>query len=107
MSKNTAFLVIDTQVNQFDPKTSVFDGSNLVSKIKSLIAKARSSDTKVVFIQHNGTHELSPDRHGSEGWKIHPELAPLAVEPVFQKYEIDAFAKTNLHEELQKLVLPT
>ena len=97
MSKDTALVVIDAQmgvVGEAYQRDEVLDNINL------LLDRARSSDTPVIYVQHNELMEggLVP---GTLLWQIHPAVAPREGEPVVQKESPDSFHKTDLQEELE------
>jgi nicotinamidase-related amidase len=101
MSKETALLVIDAQVNMFSPDNAVYASERLLETQKSLVARARSEGVPVVYVQNNGGAG-DPDQPGTHGWKIHPALAPNEGEAVIQKWTPDAFYRTSLQEELAR-----
>jgi nicotinamidase-related amidase len=71
----------------------------LVSRIASLIRRARERNVPVLFVQHDGPagHRLE---RGSIGWQIRPEIAPLHGEPVINKSACDSFFETSLGKDL-------
>jgi nicotinamidase-related amidase len=99
MSNDTALLVIDVQKGMFAEDDPVYQGAGLLATIGDLLAKARSAEVPVIYVQHNGGpgHPLEP---GSEGWPIHPAIAPAAGEPVVGKATPDSFHETTLQAEL-------
>ena len=100
MSTDTALLVIDVQKGMFLEDESVYDGENLLSKISTLITKARTAGVPVIYVQHNGPDGDSLKK-GSEGWPIHPAIAPAEGEPVVEKWTPDSFHETKLQQELE------
>ena len=97
---NHALIILDTQFGNFiDPKYPIFKGEVLISKIKSLVDKMRSVQIPVIYIQHNGGNG-DPDEPGTEGWEIHPSIAPHKRDLVIQKSTPDAFYDTSLKNEL-------
>jgi len=96
---NKALLVIDMQLGNFGTNP-VQKANELLTKTKSLIQKARTSNVPVIYVQNNG-RKGDPDECGSEGWKIHPSIAPIQGEVLIQKKTPDAFHETNLNEELK------
>ena len=100
MSNNTALLVIDLQVCNFEESAPVYRGSNLLSKISSLIACARAAGVPVVYVQHCGP-QGAIDEPGTPGWEVHPAVAPIEGDAVIQKRHPDAFQDTNLQHELK------
>jgi nicotinamidase-related amidase len=100
MNSDTALLVIDVQNGMFAEDDPVYGGAGLLATIGDLVAKARAAEVPVIYIQHNGGpgHPLEP---GSEGWPIHPAIAPAAGEPVVGKATPDSFHETTLQAQLE------
>src|SRR5215210_1102199 len=98
MINDTALLVIDVQKGMLEDHP-VYQAEELLATISDLLAKARSAQVPVIYIQHNGgpDHPLEP---GSEGWPIHPAIAPDEGEPVVGKATPDSFHETTLQAEL-------
>jgi len=97
---NHALIILDMQLGNFiDPHYPIFKGEGLISKIKSLLIKMRSVQIPVIYVQHNGG-KGDPDEPGTEGWEIHPSIAPHKRDLVIQKSTPDAFHKTSLKSEL-------
>lgn len=90
---NTALLVIDVQN---DVMAESYNSEAVIANIKSLVDKARSAGTAVVWVQHSDA-ELVP---GSEGWHYVPELVRLESEPLVPKMYGDSFEGTALEEVL-------
>ena len=101
MGNNKALLVIDVQVGMFKGSDGpVYGGERLLERIAILIRKAREAGTPVIYVQHcEGPGEILEP--GTEGWKIHPDIAPLAGEPVIQKRTPNSFHETTLQQELE------
>ncbi|MCM3636160.1 cysteine hydrolase [Sporosarcina luteola] len=98
--KKKALVVIDVQNAMFMEEDPVYQGGVLIQNIKDLIAKARSNETPIFFIQHNeGMGQ--PLENGTFGWEIHPELAPGEQDTIIQKTTPDSFHKTDFEEHLQ------
>lgn len=91
-----ALLVIDVQNGVVE---DAWHRDEVVGNINSLVEKARSGDTEVIWIQHS--EEEMPV--GSEDWKIVPELEPLESEPKVQKRFRSSFEETILDELLEVL----
>ncbi len=92
-----ALIVIDLQTAmldgvQFPP---MFDHVALLARVAALLAAARRSGAPVAFVRHDGEPGEAIER-GAPGWPIHPAIAPLEGEPIFEKTVGDAFAQTNL-----------
>ncbi|HEY5158223.1 MAG TPA: cysteine hydrolase family protein [Anaerolineales bacterium] len=96
---NTAFLVIDVQVNMFAEGRAVFNGEKMLLIIRQLITQARAAHLPVIYVQNNGG-EGDPDMTGTAGWQIHPDVTPEMGDIIIQKHTPDSFFKTNLQNEL-------
>jgi len=98
----TALVVIDTQRGMFETPgvPPVPEGERLLGNIEGLIARAREAGTAVVHVRHAGGpgHPLERD---TEGWPIHPRVAPAAGEPVVDKEASDSSLHTTLRDELE------
>ena len=93
---NTALLVCDVQ-------NGVVEGAHerdaVVTKIGSLVEKARREQIPVVWVQHSD-EQLAK---GSDRWRIVPELAPDDTEPLVEKSYGDSFEDTTLETVLSGL----
>jgi nicotinamidase-related amidase len=69
----------------------------LVTTIARLVDGARVAGRPVVWVQH----EVEDLPHGSEGWRIVPELAPRDDEVVVEKHHRSAFGDTGLADLLR------
>lgn len=61
--------------------------------------EARTAGIPIIYVQHNGYsgHPLEP---GSDGWPIHPAIAPAEGELIVGKSTPDSFHETTLQQEL-------
>jgi nicotinamidase-related amidase len=100
-SMSSALIVIDVQKGMFLEGAAVYKGERLISTLKTLIEKARSSNTPVFYVQHNAPAG-KPLEYGKEGWEIHDEIKPLPRDTIIQKETPDSFLNTKLEEELNK-----
>ena len=93
---NTALLVVDVQ-------NGVVGGAHerdaVVANVGMLVETARSGGVPVVWVQHDDDGLV----HGSEDWRIVPELAPDDAEPRVEKSYGDAFEDTSLERVLADL----
>lgn len=99
--KDEALLIVDVQLGLIEEPRNAHQGSVVVSRIESLIAKARASETPVIYVQHDGG-EGGPVAVGSQGWQIHPAIRPADGETVVRKRASDSFHETELQQELQR-----
>ncbi len=92
----TALLVIDVQ-------NGVVKGAHerdaVVANVGSLVEKARREEVPVVWVQHSDKGLA----RGSDAWRIVPELAPRAAEPLVEKNYGDSFEDTTLETVLSGL----
>ncbi len=98
MNKDTALLIIDAQVNMFEP-TPIYNSAAVLQNLRQLIARARAAGAPVIHVQNCGGPG-DPDEPGTPGWAIHPALAPVEGELVIQKHRSDSFHETPLRAEL-------
>jgi nicotinamidase-related amidase len=91
---STALLVIDVQ-------NGVVAGAprrdDVIANINALIAKARTQEVPVIWVQHSDDGDLL---RGSENWQYVPELARDDGEPLVHKRYGDSFEATELEELL-------
>jgi nicotinamidase-related amidase len=97
---HNALLIIDVQVGlvKLIP-AETRDG--VISRIETLLSRARASGTPVIYIQHDGPRGHPLETH-TKGWEIHPSIKPLDTESVVRKRESDSFFETSLQQELEK-----
>ncbi|MFW9843426.1 MAG: cysteine hydrolase family protein, partial [Candidatus Thorarchaeota archaeon] len=98
----TALLIIDMQLGNFQGQDSIRYGNRLLEKCKILIDKARVAIIPIVFIKNRGS-KGDPDEPDTEGWEIHPELAPRITDQIVEKTTPDSFHKTSLKRELDSI----
>ena len=96
----TCLLVVDLQAGFFELPRPLFHGEELLDTVSGLLREARSSGCRIVYVQHNGGHR-GPLSTGSNGWRIHPVVAPGPGECVVQKTHCDAFGGTGLEQLLR------
>jgi nicotinamidase-related amidase len=92
----TAVLVIDVQNGV---AAGTYEREDVVATIDRLVAGARKARVPVVWVQ-----DCADDRaHGSEPWRIVPELSPADGDPQVDKLYGDSFEGTKLEEVLAGL----
>ena len=96
----TALLIIDMQAGNFSGQNPIYKGNELLTRVKSLLNKARTAHMLIVYVQNNGGSG-DPDEYGTSGWEIHPSISPVKEDVVIQKKTPDAFHETNLNSELE------
>ncbi|MGI9516293.1 MAG: cysteine hydrolase family protein [Pirellulaceae bacterium] len=106
-NERVALLIIDVQAGIFTiPGFQLHDPDGFLSRVARLIDHARAADVPVVYVQHNGGPG-SPVELGAEGCEIHSSIAPQSGDLVVRKEESDAFLRTELQQQLQRLGVTT
>ena len=93
---NTALLVIDVQNGVVD---NAYERDAVVANIGRVVAKARSEQVPVVWVQHNDEGLI----RDSEEWQLAPELHRDDNEVLVDKNYGDSFEATVLEDELAAL----
>jgi nicotinamidase-related amidase len=99
-SQHAALLLIDTQVNMFDPAFPVRAADELLSRLTSLVSKFRTADVPVIFVRNCGGAG-DPDERGVPGWELHPAFDVTVGDLVLDKTTGDTFGSTPLDDELK------
>lgn len=85
----TALLVIDVQNGVVG---GAHDRDRVIANINSLVAKARSEDVPVIWVQHSDDQLVK----GSDEWQYVAEIDRHESEPVVHKSYGDSFEDTDL-----------
>lgn len=93
---DTALLIIDAQIKQFEPDP-VYCANELLATLSDLINRARAAGAPVIFVRHHSA-PTDPDKPAAS--PIHPALKPLPAEVIVDKQRPDAFYQTTLAGEL-------
>jgi nicotinamidase-related amidase len=93
---NTALLVVDVQNGN---TTDSVNRDAVVANVAGLVVKARQEGVPVVWVQHADANLP----HGSDEWRIVPELSPDESEPLVEKSYGDSFESTTLETVLSDL----
>jgi nicotinamidase-related amidase len=93
---NSALLVIDVQQ---DVVARAHARDAVIANINLLVDKARASDIPVIWVQHSDDGLV----HGTDGWRLAPELKPAPSDMLIEKHYGDAFEDTVLGERLAAL----
>lgn len=97
-----ALLVIDVQEGM-QPLTA-HDGEGVVSRIGSLLDRARETHAKIIYVQHDGSAEPGhPLARGKPGHAIYHAIAPKDGEPAVVKTHCSAFQDTDLEPRLKAM----
>ena len=97
-----ALVVIDVQEGMEPLKAH--DGEGVVSRIASLLGRAREANAKIVYVQHDGSAEPGhPLAKGKPGHAIYHEIAPHEGEPIVVKTHCSAFQDTDLAARLKAM----
>ena len=89
----SALMVIDVQNGVVD---GAYNLETVLKNINSAIAKARSADVPVIWVQHSD-EELVLE---SEDWQIVPQLEPTSGERKVRKVHRSSFEATDLEQIL-------
>lgn len=95
----TAFLVIDAQQGLLDGETAVPNAIDVIDRIRTVLAAARSTGALVIYLQNDGVPGTL-DEPEMPGWFIHPQVAPEPGELVLRKRHDDGFDGTELEQVL-------
>jgi nicotinamidase-related amidase len=93
---NTAVLVVDVQNGVV---ADAYAREEVVANIGNLVERARKEEIPVVWVQDCGGDRA----HGSDPWRIVPELSPAADDAQVDKLYGDSFEDTPLEEVLAGL----
>ena len=96
---DTALLVIDVQVGIIEG-FHAYRGREVLEKINQLLAKARASNTPIIYVQHDGD-KGHPLEMGTAGWEIHSDIKPREGELIIRKRASASFFETTLQQELE------
>lgn len=95
-----ALLLIDIQQAMFGPEEVCHAPEGTLANARDLLNRARTAGVPVFHVQHcEAEGSFAPK---SSGWQIRPEVAPLASEPVTEKWACSAFYKTDLDQRLRE-----
>ncbi len=97
--RDTALLILDMQTGNFLGSSPIYNGTALLTRVSSLLKKARMAQLLVVYVQNNGG-QGDPDEVGTTGWTIHASISPRTEDVVIHKSTPDAFHETPLQREL-------
>lgn len=100
MTTRAALLVVDVQMAMFDETYPVHQGSTLLDQIQTAITRAREVGVPVIYVRH-GEGPGEPLARGTEGWHVHPAIAPQAGDLIIDKTTPDSFYGTPLQAELE------
>lgn len=102
MASRKCLLVIDVQVGFFTLPRPLFGGTQLIETVRGLLQRARSAGAAIIYVQHSAPGD-GPLGKGSDGWTLHPAVAPWPGEPVIEKTHCDAFEAGSLARILASL----
>lgn len=94
-----ALLVIDMQVGLFEGDSPRHDADGVIRRINEIAKPVRTTDSIVIFIQHEDDGSLTP---GSEGWEILPSLECVDTDLLLRKQACDSFYETELPDVLKQ-----
>jgi nicotinamidase-related amidase len=97
----TALLLIDIQKGMWMEAAKPYKGEAMLKNAADLLAKARSAGIPIIHIQHDGGSGDTLCK-GTEGFDIHPAVAPAPGETRIVKSHCSSFRDTGLDVELKK-----
>jgi nicotinamidase-related amidase len=89
-------MVIDVQR---DVVANALATDQVVANINSLIAKARSQQSPIIWVQHSDEYLVK----NSAGWEFVPELVPAEGDVRIYKTHASSFEETDLGKHLNRL----
>lgn len=95
-----ALLILDMQVGLFHGPDKPWAGEALLARLNALLAKARSAGAPIFLARHVGPPG-SPIEPGSPLTQLLPQLRLAGNEVIFEKNRPNAFAMTDLVEQLK------
>ena len=95
-----ALLILDMQVGLFHGPDKPWAGEALLDTLNALLTKARSAGAPIFLARHVGPPG-SPIEPGSPLTQLLPELRLTGNEVIFEKTRPNAFAMTDLVEQLK------
>ncbi|WP_460078094.1 cysteine hydrolase family protein [Pseudomonas sp. H3_H05] len=95
-----ALLILDMQVGLFHGPDKPWAGEALLDRLNNLLTKARSAGAPIFLARHVGPPG-SPIEPGSPLVQLLPELRLTGDEVIFEKNRPNAFAMTDLVEQLK------
>jgi nicotinamidase-related amidase len=102
MPNRAALLLIDVLAGAFrGPPFRTWNGEPVLPNVQRLLARARDAGALVVHVVEAFDETKYPP--GSPVWnayQVHPDVAPLAGEPIVRQQRFDAFLGNDLHERL-------
>jgi nicotinamidase-related amidase len=98
-----ALVIIDVQKGMWsDPAHPPYDDKGVLERIAGLIAKARTSNTPILYVQHHGIDEpRHPLKPGLPGYPFHDAIAPAPGDDVTVKTKSSAFHGTDFDAKLK------
>jgi nicotinamidase-related amidase len=96
----TALLVIDVQQILCSGHYPAFEVGGVIKRINAVSHKARAAGVLVVVVQHETEGGGDMD-HGTDGWRLAPELDTHTSDVRLRKAGSDAFHETELQAVLQ------
>jgi nicotinamidase-related amidase len=97
-----ALVIIDHQKGMFDiPGYPPFDGAGVTDRIADLIARARTANTPIYYVQHDGG-TMDPFHPGKPGFPFVATIAPQPGDDVTIKTKSSAFHGTDFDTKLKR-----
>lgn len=100
--KGKALLVIDMQKGSFTQKTPRYDSKGVVKRINQLASTFRNMESKVFYIQHDGSGSGHFEKN-SEEWELLDSIEVFEGDVLLDKYANDVFYNSQLQAKLMEL----
>lgn len=94
-----ALLIIDVQTALCTGPSATFEAERVIRRINDVSARMRAAGGLVVVIQHESPE--GPFVHGSQGWKLAPDLVTAPTDVYLRKTATDSFHRTDLETILR------
>jgi len=95
----SALIVIDCQVDMFEPALELHAPEPLIGRINGLIDAARAAKAPVIWIRNVG-RPGDPDEPGTPGFELEPRLHYQSGDRIIDKHDADAFREGDLTHDL-------
>jgi nicotinamidase-related amidase len=95
----TALLIVDVQIKLFHMKKAIYQPERLLKNINILEERARSTDSTIVYIQHENDTTF---KYNTPEWNLNKGLTPDSKDILIRKKEGNSFFETPLNEILKK-----
>ncbi len=89
----TGLLIIDMQAGNFSGPNPIFNGVELLAKVKRLVEKAHSVHVPIVYVQNDDGGNGDPGEYGTPGLEIHSSIRSDTSDILVRKKTLTRFIK--------------